>query len=231
MVDDQINLTRETDTLFWDRTGHKPGQKLDMSDPKDRAMAKIWMRIYGEVRGHRDRATILARRIHGEIGAPYVFVVERPDGSLNHLPFQDRGQLDAQFNAAIDHPDQHPHRYVASFDFMTNPRGPVDDRFAETSARAAATAALRSLRVQATSLAQRTIGNVVAVTRVPTGQWYASGYAARAEAVAWLSGTRGQPTRFTYAAIFDKTDVTWPNPLDEAIGRPAPPAVAGGYGW
>lgn len=190
------------------------------------------MRIYGEVRGHRDRATNLARRVHGETGAPYVFVVERPDGSLSHLLFQERRQLDVQFSAAIDHPDQYPHRYIASFDFTVNPRGPVDDRFAETPERAAATAALRSFRVQAMSLAQRTSGNVVAVMRAPTGQWYASAYASRAEAVTWLGGARGQPTRITYAAIFDKTDVTWPYPLDEAVGRaPSPPAVASWDGW
>ena len=42
-------LYRETNNRFWLRHGYKRGQKLDMSDPKDLEMSKIWNDIFREV--------------------------------------------------------------------------------------------------------------------------------------------------------------------------------------
>ena len=43
-------LVQETNRRFWAQTGHKPGQRLDMTDPADRAMSKVWMQIFQTVR-------------------------------------------------------------------------------------------------------------------------------------------------------------------------------------
>jgi len=43
-------LDKETDARFWAQTGYKVGQKLDTSNPTDRAMAKIWTDIYNKVK-------------------------------------------------------------------------------------------------------------------------------------------------------------------------------------
>jgi len=43
-------LDKETDARFWAQTGYKVGQKLDTSNPTDRAMAKVWTDIYNKVK-------------------------------------------------------------------------------------------------------------------------------------------------------------------------------------
>jgi len=42
-------LYRETNNRFWQRHGYKPGQRLDMSNPQDLEMSKIWNEIFREV--------------------------------------------------------------------------------------------------------------------------------------------------------------------------------------
>lgn len=42
-------FVHETNQRFWTQTGYKPGQKLDMSIPKDREMSKVWMSIFQQV--------------------------------------------------------------------------------------------------------------------------------------------------------------------------------------
>lgn len=42
-------LVVEANQRFWDRTHYKRGQRLDPSDPEDRAKMPIWMRIYRDV--------------------------------------------------------------------------------------------------------------------------------------------------------------------------------------
>lgn len=42
-------LDKETDARFWAQTGYKPGQKLDMGNPTDKAMAKVWNDIHAKV--------------------------------------------------------------------------------------------------------------------------------------------------------------------------------------
>ena len=42
-------LYKETNARFWNRTGYKPGQKLDMTDSQDRKMSKTWMDILRQV--------------------------------------------------------------------------------------------------------------------------------------------------------------------------------------
>lgn len=43
-------ILKEADSRFWSQTGFKPGHKLDMSDPTDRAMSKLWWDVYLKVK-------------------------------------------------------------------------------------------------------------------------------------------------------------------------------------
>lgn len=109
------SLVDATNRVFWEITKHKPGQRLDMSDPRDRAMSKRWMEIYAQVRGHRDRATQLARSVLKKTGSPYVLVVEQRDGKLVHQTFPSRNHLDVMYLWYQDQPEDYT--YLATFDF------------------------------------------------------------------------------------------------------------------
>ena len=52
-------LFRETDLRFWAQTHFKPGKKLDMSDPQDREMAKIWREIFRQVQREANQGTLV----------------------------------------------------------------------------------------------------------------------------------------------------------------------------
>lgn len=120
-----ISATNET---FWQLTQYKRGQKLDMSDPQDRAMSKTWLDIYAQIKGHRERATNLAKRVLNETVTPYILVVERSNGSLDHQTFERRANLDVQYTWLLDQPDYYT--YAAMFDFTQNRNAPIADQFA-----------------------------------------------------------------------------------------------------
>lgn len=46
----QTVLNKETDARFWAQTGYRPGQKLDPSNPTDKAMTRVWLDIYAKVK-------------------------------------------------------------------------------------------------------------------------------------------------------------------------------------
>lgn len=121
-------LVDTANQVFWELTQHKPGQRLDMSDARDRAMSKRWLDIYGQVRGHRDRATQLARHVFNEAGRPYILVVERRDGSLVHQELPDRSRLEVMYEWRLDQPEDYT--YLAMFDFTQNRDVPIYDQFA-----------------------------------------------------------------------------------------------------
>ena len=121
-------LIHAANQTFWEITKYKPGQKLDMSDPQDRAMAKTWMDIYRQIQGHRERATSLAKRVLNETVTPYVLVIEQRDGSLTHRTFERRGNLDVQYTWLLDQPEYYT--YAAMFDFTQNRDAPIRDQFA-----------------------------------------------------------------------------------------------------
>lgn len=120
-------LTNATNATFWQITRYKPGQKLDMSDPQDRSMAKRWMDIYKQVRSHRDRATSLAKRLLNELVTPYILVIEQRIGSLTHRTFERPGNLAAQYSWLLDQPEKYT--YLAMFDFTQNRAAPIRDQF------------------------------------------------------------------------------------------------------
>jgi len=127
MADDRV-LINATNATFWEITKYKPGQKLDMSDPKDRAMAKIWMDVYAQIRGRRERATQLAQQALNETVTPYILVIEQRDGSLTHREFERRSNLDVQYSWLLDQPEYYT--YLAMFDFTQNRDAPILDQFA-----------------------------------------------------------------------------------------------------
>lgn len=121
-------LISAANQAFWQLTGHKPGQRLDMSDPRDRAMSKTWLDLYDQIQGRRRRATDLARRVVNETVTPYVLVIEQPDGKLVHQTFERRGNLDVQYNWVVDQPQYYA--YLAMFDFSQKREAPILDQFA-----------------------------------------------------------------------------------------------------
>lgn len=131
-VDNQSKLVIETNRRFWTRTSHKPGQKLDMSDPRDRAMSRTWIQIFGEVSSHRDRALALGHRALNETVTPYVLVIEGHDGSMRHQEFPRRANLDAQYMWIVEQPDLY--KYVAAFDFTADRSSPIGDQFSSKAA-------------------------------------------------------------------------------------------------
>jgi hypothetical protein len=120
-------LVHAANETFWRITRYKPGQKLDMSDQRDRAMSKTWLDIYAQVKGHRDRATSRAQRTLNETVTPYILVVERRDGTLNSQALPQRGNLDVQYNWVVDQPDDYT--YIAAFDFTKKRDAPIFDQF------------------------------------------------------------------------------------------------------
>jgi hypothetical protein len=120
-------LVDAANQVFWQITGHKPGQRLDMSDPQDRALSKTWMDVYGQVRGHRDRAAQIARRARDQTGNPYVLVVEGRDGSLTHQEFPSRNHLDVMYTWRHDQPEDYT--YLAMFDVARDGTAPIRDAF------------------------------------------------------------------------------------------------------
>ena len=52
-------LFRETDLRFWNTTHYKPGKKLDMSDPQDREIAKVWREIFRQVQREANQGTLV----------------------------------------------------------------------------------------------------------------------------------------------------------------------------
>ncbi len=134
-----IHATNET---FWQLTRYKPGRQLDMSDPRDRSMAKTWLELYDQIRGHRDRATDLATRALNETVTPYVLVIEHRDGSLVHQEFPRRANLDAQYAWLIDQPEYYT--YAAMFDFTQRRDAPILDQFALSKRQQLATSGWQS---------------------------------------------------------------------------------------
>jgi hypothetical protein len=127
-------LTNETNARFWRRTRHKPGQRLDMTDPRDRAMAKVWLDVFAEVRNYRDSATREARRLYNETLTPYLLVIQERDGSTRPFIYQHRGNLDVQYAWVVDQmPDRYT--YLAAFD-LTRQAEPIYDHFSRASTAA-----------------------------------------------------------------------------------------------
>lgn len=127
-------LIDATNQAFWDITNYKPGQRLDMSDPQDRDMARRWLDIYKEFQEYRLRGFHRAYKVLQEsmqasrTVEPYVLVVEIPDGRLTSQTFPSRANLDVQYKRTIDQTENYT--YAAMFDFEQKIDGLIADMFA-----------------------------------------------------------------------------------------------------
>ncbi len=75
----------------------------------------------GKLNDHRGRATAIAH----QAGAPYVLVIEHPDGTIDPRAFASRAELDAAYAQLSEHHDQYA--YLAAFDLAASPGGPTID--------------------------------------------------------------------------------------------------------
>jgi hypothetical protein len=121
-------LASATNEAFWQKTGYKRGQPLDMANKRDRAMAKTWLDLYKQNKARRDRATSVALRTLNETVNPYVLVTEERNGTLRPQTFQQRRNLDVQYTWLVDQPEFYA--YVAMFDFTERRDRPLFDQFA-----------------------------------------------------------------------------------------------------
>lgn len=127
-------LIDATNQTFWDITNYKPGQRLNMRDPQDAAMAERWKEIFKQVLDYRTRAWNRANEVledsmqAGREVQPYVLVVERRDGRTISQTFPRRANLDVQYAWDIDQTNDYT--YAAAFDFTQKTDGPIADAFA-----------------------------------------------------------------------------------------------------
>ena len=134
-------LIDATNQTFWDITNYKPGQRLNIHDPQDAAMAERWKEIFKQVLDYRTRASNSANQIledsmqSGQQVQPYVLVIidkspGRPDqapGQVIAQTFPRRANLDVMYEWDIDQVDKY--RYAAMFDFTQKTDGPIADAF------------------------------------------------------------------------------------------------------
>ena len=123
-------LVRATNEAFWQKTGYKRGQPLDMSNKRDRALSKTWLDLFQQNKARRDRATSVAQRAVNELVNPYVLVTEARDGTLRPQTFPQRTNLDVQYTWLVDQPEFYA--YVAMFDFSQRKDRPLFEQFALT---------------------------------------------------------------------------------------------------
>jgi hypothetical protein len=132
------SLIDATNQTFWDITNYKRGQRLDMNDPQDRAMAERWRQIYAQVSEYRTNAWNRANQVleesmkPGMQVQPYVLVIidDSPGatGQVIAQTFPRRANLDVQYQFDTDQVDKYT--YAAAFDFTQKTDGPVADTFA-----------------------------------------------------------------------------------------------------
>ncbi len=79
-------------------------------------------------------------------------------------------------------------------------------------------AAIDDVRSHAQGIAGTNNASVVGVIRTARGVWQVRGFRDADAADDWLGGITRDPSSYTYAAIYDKTDVMWPHPLNEKVG-------------
>ena len=140
-------LIDATNQTFWDITNYKVGQRLNINDPQDAAMAERWKEIFKRVLDYRTRAWNSANQVleesmqSGRVVQPYVLVIiddspgspDRAPGQVIAQTFPRRTNLDVQYAWDIDQVDKY--RYAAAFDFTQKTDGPIADAFSATRRR------------------------------------------------------------------------------------------------
>lgn len=83
----------------------------------------------------------------------------------------------------------------------------------------AANEALAALRKQASDAAQQGEARVIGLVKWANGNWDVQTFKSSDDADDWLGQTTNQPELYVYAAYFDKSDATFPNPMNESVGH------------
>ena len=78
-------LYQETDARFWAQTGYKPGQKLSDVDPKDHAMAPVWMNIYQKVKTEWQKGKLATTYDHPSVVAGIELAAAKLAEAVHHV--------------------------------------------------------------------------------------------------------------------------------------------------
>lgn len=317
-------LDRETDARFWAQTGYKPGRKLDLSDPIDRSMAKVWVDIFAKVQRedaegrlvltynhpvveeHLAAASIAAHAADAHLDAAVAEddpgvrqqhveaasdAARRAGASTREAASQqppsvspvvaDAAAQDAARRAGIAPPApvvaELPPDHPASSDAarpVVGPEATADPAAAAApsvpgapplrpsavaQALAAPSVAVQShqdaatrtdgprgtlpaatiadVRAMAASMAARSPAQFLGANLDPDGSWSLPEFRSADEAASWYGHLTDSPDAFRYLAYYDKTDRSWPGPVNEVFGsgraigvtvhvdRPAPRAT------
>jgi len=88
-------------------------------------------------------------------------------------------------------------------------------------------AAIGVIRRQAQAAAEELPARVIGVVRHGDNKWKLKSFRDADAADSWFGHVTREPSHFTYAAYFDKDDVMFPHPLNEAIGAAPAPSAPG----
>jgi hypothetical protein len=100
-------LDKETDARFWSQTGFKVGQKLDMTNPTDKAMAKVWADIYAKVAAEDAAGKLVLTYNHPHVEQHLDNAQAATDAAIAHVDAANAA------SAAGDEAKAHAHREAA----------------------------------------------------------------------------------------------------------------------
>lgn len=100
-------INDEVNARFWAQTNYRPGQKLDMSDPKDRAMAPVWSDIYKKVVAQFLNDTIQWTYQHPTVTTNVASAADASQYAGEKLAAAAVSQAKANEAAAAQKPDEH----------------------------------------------------------------------------------------------------------------------------
>lgn len=102
------DINKETDARFWANTGYKPGQKLDASDPLDKAMIPEWIKYNERVKADDKAGTLVLTYQHPSVSQPLAAATAIADIADDH---HEQAQVAA---ASGDAPAAEAHAQVAA---------------------------------------------------------------------------------------------------------------------
>lgn len=78
-------VDQETDARFWAQTGYKPGQKLNLHDPHDAAMAPVWLDIQAKVKREYDTGKLVTTFDHPAVAQNVADAHAADQATATHL--------------------------------------------------------------------------------------------------------------------------------------------------
>ena len=100
------DINRETDARFHAQTGYKPGMPLDLKDPSDRAMSKVWLDVYAQVAGENDAGKMVRTFADPKVAEYLDHAKVAHLAAINHMvgasSAKDNAHLESHLRAAKD---------------------------------------------------------------------------------------------------------------------------------